>query len=78
MNKKVVNEVPADKQFFKKLIKNVFWLWGLLFQFAFRSVFFIIAQFWVGPAEIPGLMAAGLIVLAIGSSKITWGKIKTV
>ena len=76
MNKKVVNEVPADKQFFKKLIKNGLWLWGLLFQFAFGSVFFIIAQFWVGPAEIPGLMAAGLIVLAIGSVKLLGEKLK--
>ncbi len=76
MQKKVVNGVPSDNQFFKTLIKNKLWLWGLIFNLGFSSIFFMIAQLWVGPALIPGLMASGLIVLAIGSVRSLGEKLK--
>ena len=76
MQKKVVNGVPSDNQFFKTLIKNKLWLWGLIFNLGFSSIFFMIAQLWVGPALIPGLMASGLIVLAMGSVRLLGEKLK--
>ena len=68
--KKVVNEVAADAKFFRSLVKKPLWITGLLMELAIGSVFFMIAQLYIGPALIPGLMAFGLIFLAIGSVKI--------
>ena len=73
MQKKVVNEIPPEnreERFFRSLIKKPLWLWGLLFQLAFGAILFMIAQDIIGPTLPPGLMATGLIVLAIGSVKI--------
>jgi len=68
--KKVVNEVADDAKFFRNLVKKPLWITGLLMELAIGSVFFMIAQLYIGPALIPGLMAFGLIFLAIGSVKI--------
>ncbi len=73
LQKKVVNEVPQElkgKKFFRTLLKNRMWLFGLILQNVIGAIFFMWAQLYVGPALIPGLMAAGLIVLALGSLKI--------
>jgi hypothetical protein len=70
LQKMVVNEHKNDKEFMKHLVKNGKWLFGLILQMAIGAVFFMLAQIYLGPALIPGLMAAGLIVLAIGSVKI--------
>ncbi len=70
MQKKVVNDLASDPSFTKSLIKNRLWLLGFLLQLAVGSVLFILAQIFIGPALVPGLMAAGLIVLAIGSVKL--------
>lgn len=43
---------------------------GLLLEYGVGSAAYMIAQNLIGPALVPGLMAAGLIVLAIGSVKI--------
>ena len=68
LQKKVVNDKSdEDSKLMKNLIKSPLWLMGLLMQLAIGSVFFILAQLYIGPALIPGLMAAGLIVLVIGS-----------
>jgi len=71
--KKVVNEIPSkskEQRFFRSLVKKPLWLLGLILGTFAPAVFVIIAQLYVGPALVPGLMAAGLIVLAIGSVKI--------
>jgi hypothetical protein len=73
LQKKVVNDLPAEakeQRFFRSLVKNPLWLAGLLFQLAIGTVFFMLAQIYIGPALIPGLMAVGLIILAIGSVKL--------
>jgi len=73
LQKKVVNDMPKeqrDEHFYKTLIKNRLWLFGLILQNGIGAIFFMWAQLYVGPALIPGLMAAGLIVLVIGSLKI--------
>ena len=73
LQKKVVNDVPQehrDDKFYSTLLKNRLWLFGLILQNGIGAIFFMWAQIYVGPALIPGLMAAGLIVLALGSLKI--------
>jgi drug/metabolite transporter (DMT)-like permease len=70
LQKKVVNKFRTEPDFMKKVVKNRLWLWGLVLQLVLGSAFFMAAQLFIGPALIPGLMAAGLIVLAIGSVKI--------
>ncbi|MFX1286673.1 MAG: hypothetical protein ACFFB5_23755 [Promethearchaeota archaeon] len=73
LQKKVVNDVPQehrDDKFYRTLLTNRLWLFGLILQNGIGAIFFMWAQIYVGPALIPGLMAAGLIVLALGSLKI--------
>ena len=73
LQKKVVNDVPQDQRdekFYRTLLTNRLWLFGLLLQNGIGAIFFMWAQIYIGPALIPGLMAAGLIVLALGSLKI--------
>ncbi|MFX0156194.1 MAG: hypothetical protein ACFE9Q_16860 [Candidatus Hodarchaeota archaeon] len=74
--KKVVNQVSDDAKFFRSLVKKPLWITGLLMELAIGSVFFMIAQIFIGPALIPGLMAFGLIFLAIGSVKIVGETLK--
>ncbi len=70
LQKKVVNEIRAEVKFGRALIKNPLWLLGLMMQLGIGTIFFLLAQVYIGPALIPGLMASGLIILAIGSVKI--------
>lgn len=70
LQKKVVNDIPQEareKRFFRTLVRNPLWFTGLVLQLVFGSIFFMAAQLYIGPALIPGLMATGLIVLAVGS-----------
>jgi len=67
LQKKVVNEIPPDSKLMGSLIRNKLWLLGLLLGFVIGAIFYMIAQSFIGPALIPGLMNSGLIVLAIGS-----------
>lgn len=76
LQKKVVNDHIDDKEFMKNLAKNPLWLLGLIMQLAIGTVFFIFAQIYIGPALIPGLMAGGLIILALGSVKIVGESLK--
>ncbi len=70
LQKKVVNEIRAEVKFGRALIKNPLWLLGLMMQLGIGAILFLLAQVYIGPALIPGLMASGLIILAIGSVKI--------
>ena len=69
LQKKVINEVPADAKLMTSLIKNPMWLLGFCFQ-VLGTILFLLAQAFIGPTLIPGLMASGLIILAIGSVRI--------
>ena len=73
LQKKVVNDLPAkarDERFKRSLVRDPLWLVGLILQMVIGSILFMVAQVYIGPALIPGLMAAGLIVLALGSVRI--------
>ncbi|MCJ7648132.1 MAG: hypothetical protein MUP85_05935 [Candidatus Lokiarchaeota archaeon] len=76
--KKVVNGIPPEAKFFRSLVKKPLWITGILMELIIGSVFFMIAQIYIGPALIPGLMAFGLIFLAIGSVKIVGETLKKV
>lgn len=76
LQKKVVNQYKEDSKFMRTLIKKPLWLIGLLLQMLVGSIFFLIAQVYIGPTLIPGLMAGGLIILAIGSVKIVGEQLK--
>lgn len=78
LQKKVVNSVPAEsrgKGFLRTLLKNPLWLFGLFLQVVVGMIAFVAAQALIGPALVPGLMASGLIVLAIGSVKLMGEKL---
>ncbi|MFX0102060.1 MAG: DMT family transporter [Candidatus Hodarchaeota archaeon] len=75
LQKKVVNDLPSNAKFFRSLVKQPLWFLGFLLQIAIGSIFFMLAQVYIGPALIPGLMALGLVVLALGSIKIVGEKL---
>jgi len=64
---RVINNLPAKENLMKYLIRDKLWIFGLVINFGIGSIFYLIAQSLIGPALIPGLMASGLIILAIGS-----------
>ncbi|MGQ4872865.1 MAG: hypothetical protein ACP6IY_02210 [Promethearchaeia archaeon] len=75
MQKIVINKLPKDIRLMKTLIKEPLWISGLLLQYILGSIFLLIAQVFIGPVLIPGLLSIGLIVLAIGSIKIIGEKL---
>ncbi len=78
LQKKAVNDVPAElkgKGFMATLLKSRLWWLGMFFQVALGMATFMWAQALIGPALVPGLMAAGLIVLALGSVKLIGEKL---
>jgi len=68
--KKALNKLPEGEKVGRHLLKNPLWLLGFIFNMILASILSIVAQFYIGPTLIPGLMASGLIVLALGSLKI--------
>ncbi len=71
LQKKVINDHLEDPQFLKQITKNPTWIIGLLLQILLGgALFYLLAQIYLGPALVPGLMSAGMILLAIGSIKI--------
>ena len=75
--KKALNELPKGEKVGKHLLKNPLWLLGFILNMVITSVLSMIAQLFIGPALIPGLMASGLIVLALGSLKILHEKLSS-
>ncbi|GAB4310702.1 MAG: hypothetical protein Kow0069_11010 [Promethearchaeota archaeon] len=79
LQKKVVNAIPVERReekFYRTLVKKPLWLLGFAFEMVVGTLFFLLAQVSVGPALIPGLMASGLIVTAIGASALLGEKLK--
>jgi hypothetical protein len=69
--KLVVNrDAGQESGFFARLLRRPLWLAGVCLEIGVSTVFFLLAQVRLGPALIPGLMATGLIVLALGSAWI--------
>lgn len=77
LQKKAINDIKKEKGFMtlKDLVKNPTWLIGLACIVIFSTLFLVFAQLYVGPALVPGLVASGFIVLAIGSAKILGEKL---
>jgi hypothetical protein len=68
LQKRVINQIAPDRQrFFARLVRNPLWLTGFVIHMGLGSALFLLAQVRLGPALIPGLMAAGLVVLVLGS-----------
>jgi MFS family permease len=79
LEKYVINDIPIeerDKKFFRKLAKNKIWLLGFSLDIGISTIFYIFGQLLVGPTLLPGLGAAGLIFMAIGSVKLIKEKFK--
>ncbi|MCJ7650281.1 MAG: hypothetical protein MUP85_16855 [Candidatus Lokiarchaeota archaeon] len=75
LEKYVINKLPDEAKLMKTLIKDPLWLLAIFIRFGIGSILFIFAQIIIGPAITPGLMASGLIILAIGSIKILGEKL---
>ncbi|MBN2153134.1 MAG: hypothetical protein JW839_16900 [Candidatus Lokiarchaeota archaeon] len=73
LQKKAVNDIPPEarsKKLLGTLVRTPIWLVGLVVQILGSAVLVMIAQFFIGPALLPGLMAAGLIAMAVGAARI--------
>lgn len=71
--KKVINEIPRENRnnrFIRTLIRNPLWVVGFILEYIGGGITFILAQDYIGPALVPGLMATGYIVLVVGSTRI--------
>jgi hypothetical protein len=76
LQKKVINDRPIGAKVGRSLLKTPLWMLGLLLQLALGTAFFMLAIDMIGPALTPGLMAAGLIVLAVGAVKVIGEQLK--
>ena len=73
LEKWVVNQIRSDnleKGFFRRLVKNPVWISGVFFGLGGGTVAYMLAQSLIGPALTPGLMASGLVILAVGSIRL--------
>ena len=80
LEKQAVNLVRIDspgKGFMTRLFKNRTWVLGVTFGLGGGTAAYMAAQSMIGPALTPGLMASGLIVLAIGSVHMNHEAINT-
>jgi len=69
LEKKTINALDPGAKL-TSVVKKPLWILGEVFENGISIVLFLIAQLYIGPSLIPGLMAVGLIVLAIGSVKL--------
>ncbi|TXT56264.1 MAG: conserved membrane protein of unknown function [Promethearchaeota archaeon] len=67
LQKNEVNKIRTEDKMIKKLTKNPLWISAIFLQMGLGSIFYILAQIFIGPALIPGLLASGLIILTFGS-----------
>jgi uncharacterized membrane protein len=60
----------VEKKTFKftKLLTKPVWLTGVFLQIILGIPFYALAQFFIGPSLVPGLMAVGIIFLVTGSN----------
>jgi hypothetical protein len=67
IQKLAVMKIPCKTGLMKQLVRSPLWLSGFALQFIIGMPLNMLAQSKIGPAIIPGLMAIGLTVLAIGA-----------
>lgn len=73
LQKKVVNDIrraDPSQGFMRRLLRSPLWLFGMVVGLGGGTAGYMLAQSLIGPALSPGLMASGLILLAIGSVKL--------
>jgi hypothetical protein len=70
LEKMAINKLPDNTQSMKSLLRNPIWLTGFFLQYIFGTIFIFIAQLYIGPILIPGLLAFGLVILTLGSVMI--------
>lgn len=70
IQKLAVMKASKSISLMRQLIRNPLWLSGFTLQFFIGMPLNMLAQSKIGPAIIPGLMAIGLAVLAIGAVRI--------
>ena len=71
--KKVINGISKesrDRRFMRTLMRRPLWVFGFILEYFGGAVTFILAQSYIGPTLVPGLMATGYVVLVIGSIRI--------
>jgi len=76
--KKVINGIPEEtrkKRFMRTLVRKPLWVSGFLLEFVGGAITFMLAQSYIGPTLVPGLMATGYIVLVVGSIRILHEKL---
>jgi hypothetical protein len=79
IQKRAVNELSPDKRddrFLRSLATRRTWIIGLLIQFAIGRVLMFASIAIIGPALVPGLLAVGLIPMAVGAAKIAGESLK--
>ena len=76
IQKKIIKEIPKDEKIMKILVKKPLWWISIIIGIVIGTIFLFIAQLFIGPILIPGLLAFGLIILTIGSIKINGEKLK--
>ncbi len=79
LQKKAVNDIygAGHERYLRRLIRNPTWLAGSIFGLGGGGIAYVISQSLIGPALVPGLMAIGLIVLAVGSVKLNHESLNT-
>lgn len=77
IEKSIINKIPPDVKLMKNLVRTPLWLFALFLRFGVGTIFFMIAQVLIGPVLIPGLIASGLVILVLGSTKIIGEKLTT-
>jgi len=78
IDKMIINKLPSEAKVMKNLVRNPKWLLAVSIRYLIGSITFIMAQLFIGPAIIPGLMASGLITLTIGSIIINKERLKNI
>ena len=73
LEKRAVNQFRKDSRengFMRRLVKSPVWLSGVVFGLGGGTAAYMLAQSMIGPALTPGLMASGLVILAVGSVRM--------
>jgi len=78
IEKTVINKLAPEAKLMKNLVRTPRWLFAIFIRFGLGSILFLLAQIYIGPAIVPGLMASGLIILTIGSIKIIREKLRLI
>jgi drug/metabolite transporter (DMT)-like permease len=79
--KKVINGISREnrkKRFIRTLLRYPLWVTGFILEFIGGGVTFMLAQSYIGPALVPGLMATGYIILVLGSIRILHEKLSRI